>query len=61
MSLTLTELVQNRDESAPGLQVLGSQPIQRDEKERLLLKAATGQNIQSLQNKKDLSHQKLNK
>lgn len=38
---TLTEFVQHRDESGPRLQVLGPQPVQRDQQERLLLEAAT--------------------
>ena len=40
--LILTEFVQNRDESAPCLQVLCPQAVQRDEEQRLLLKAVRG-------------------
>lgn len=42
MLSTLTESVQNRDDSAPFLQVLGPKSIQRDEEQRLTLKATTG-------------------
>lgn len=47
MWLRLTEFVQNRDESAPCLQVLSPQSIQRDEEQRLLRKAVTegGKNL----------------
>lgn len=44
MSLRLTEFFQNRNESVPGLQVIGPQPVQRDQEQRLLLKATTSNN-----------------
>lgn len=42
---TLTELVQDGDERAPLLQVLGPQSIQRDQQQRLLLEAGGIRNI----------------
>lgn len=39
MWLTLTEFIQNRDESAPRLQVLRPQSIQGHEEQRLTLEA----------------------